>query len=89
MEDPIYVRTLEGQREVGAEGTMLSPVQRRLLLLVNGYTELAHFAERLGHAALRAEADVLLALGLITDARLRPPLPPPLPLPEAEGVVVR
>lgn len=65
-DDTILARTLAGQREALVEGHRLDETQRRLLLLVNGFTPLGGLMGRLPQAAdLRERLHRLLEVGLV------------------------
>ena len=70
-DDTILQRTAAGQREALLHGVPLDGAQRRLLLLVNGYTPLRGLADRLPpgddlHARVRPLIDggLVAALGV-------------------------
>jgi hypothetical protein len=64
----IFVRTPAGQREVVGDEMGLSFDQRRMLLLVNGYTSLLHLAKRLEDLPRPAlQLQVLLEAGLVEE----------------------
>lgn len=64
MPAPIYRKTDAGREEVGARKTGLSPVTRRVLILVNGQDGVAALAS-LGLPDLQSHLDTLLAFRLI------------------------
>lgn len=64
MPAPIYRKTDAGREEVGARKAGLSPVTRRVLILVNGQDGMAALAS-LGLPDLQSHLDTLLAFRLI------------------------
>lgn len=71
-DNTVLIRTDEGRREVLAEAIPLDHPERRMLLLVNGFTPLAELAERLPPASdWRESAWGLLESGLVS--RVDPP----------------
>jgi hypothetical protein len=65
-DDAVLRRTEAGQREALLDGHPLDDGQRRLLLLVNGYTPLGGLAHRLPQAGdVHAHVAPLIARGLV------------------------
>jgi len=64
----VFIRTPAGQREAIGNELVLCNEQRRILLLVNGFTPLSHFAVRLeGLPDLEWHVRELLDAGLIEE----------------------
>lgn len=65
-DDTVLQRTAAGQREALLDGHALDDGQRRLLLLVNGYTPLGRLAHRLPRGGdVHAHVAPLIERGLV------------------------
>ena len=77
----IFRRTVTGQRDVLSDTLNADPLQRRVLLVVNGITPLTHLAmaTRTAEADFARCASALLAAGLIEEVVPRGSAPSWLP----------
>lgn len=92
MASPVYRKTAAGKEEISARNAGLSPVTRRVLIMVNGHDSVGALAAQ-GVPDIVSHIDTLLALRLIEPAETaaagepRPatasPAPPPPPAPSA------